>query len=117
MQIVAVILASAAARLGGSSGLTISQAFPPAIVGTNAQEQIAAVVVQRLSKVLGTSADIEVGVTAISSRGATTLVFSDLHKTLFTGASYSVRVAGTLLHSERCEHDRRNAKLSTILLK
>lgn len=57
------------------------------------------------------------GIAAVSSRCATTFIFGDLHETLLASTSDGVGIAGAFLHGERSQHDCREAKLFTVLLK
>ena len=47
-------------------------------------------------------------VLAVTTRSPATLVLGDLHEALFARSTDSVRVARTLLHSDRRDEDRRD---------
>jgi len=100
MQIVQIILASAAGRIARGSGFSKRQSGAPAIVLSNTQKHVAVVVPQCLSKVTSGGADVKVGISAIPSRSTTTLLRCDLHKTLLSTSANSIRLARALLQSE-----------------
>lgn len=113
-----------------------SQTTEPAIVLTKTDQEIAVVPVEGICEELGTSTDVEVltsmtkvrikcqcydrythDIPAVSAGCTTTLLFGDLHEALFTSTADGVRVARTLLHGKRSQHDGRNAELPSVLLK
>jgi len=114
MQVVQVILTSAAGRVARSSGLTHRQSASPAIVLSNTQKYITVVVPQCVSKETSASADVKVGISTIPSRCTTAFVPCDLHKTLLSTSANSFRSARALLESERCQKDCGDSELAGI---
>ena len=73
-SLVHVVLARAAARVGGGSGLTLGHANIPSVVLANGDEHVAVVVVDELRQELGTLLDVVVRVLAVTTRRSATLV-------------------------------------------
>jgi len=116
MQVVQIILTSAAGRVARSSGPGDRQSAVPAIVLPNTQEYITAVVIQCLRKETGSSADVKVGISAIPSRRTAAFFPCDLHKALLSASADGIGIARALLQSERCQKDCGNVKLVGITL-
>jgi len=117
MKIISIVLAATARR--GSSGERsgLGQPAPPAVVITNADENISAIVLNSLCKEAGGSTNVEVRVLAVSTGSTTAFIAGDLHQALFATTTDGVGVAAALLHGERREHDRSDTELVAVLLK
>jgi len=89
----------------------------PAIVGSNAQQDIAAIAGESIREEFGSSGDVEFRILAVSAWSATTFFTGDLHQTLLSTSTNNIRIATTLLHSERNQDDGRNTILVAVLLK
>lgn len=116
MQVVEVVLASAATRPSGSRGFSIGQSDMPAIVPADSQDDVSATFVKGLPEVTSAGADIKVWVPAIAIWSTTAFFNGQLHETLFTASADDVRLARTLLHGKRGEKNGGNAKLIAIRL-
>jgi hypothetical protein len=117
MEVVEVILASAAARPSRGGCSFNREAAGPTIVPANAQEHITAIISQKICKEPGASSDVEIGVSAVTTRCSTTFILSDLHQSLFTSSTDSVWLARAFLQRKGCQHDRRDTELTTVGLK
>jgi len=116
MKVVSVVLAAAARRMSSSECSGLGQSAPPAVVCTNTQENVSAIVLNSLGKEAGGRTDIEIRVHTISTRSTAAFLAGDLHQALLATTTDSVGVATALLHGERREHDGRDTELVTILL-
>jgi hypothetical protein len=114
--IVKVILACAARGIFGSRSFGISQAFGPAVVHASCQEQVTTIVVQGGSKVVGSSTDIEIRFPAVPTRGTSTLVSRNLHKTLLASTPDFILITRAFLHGEGSKEDRGKAMLVCVFL-
>jgi hypothetical protein len=107
----------------------------PAIIGSSAQQDIAAVARESIGKEFSRSGNIEFlrgivsnisrqfskkwayRILAVSAWSATTFFTGDLHQTLLSTPTNGLRIATTLLHSEGNQDDGRNVILAAVLLK
>jgi len=117
MEVVEVILASAAARPSRGGCFSDCEPTGPTIVPPNGQKHITTITAQKICKELGASSDVEIGVSAIATRCPTTFISGDLHQTLFTSSTNCIWPARAFLQGERCQHYGRDTKLTAINLK
>jgi len=115
-EIVKVVLRTAHGPAHASSVGDV-HALLPAIISTKSQEEVTTVFSKPISEVLGTSPDIVTDISAVSTRGVTTLVVGQLHKTLFASTADCAGVAATLLESDRSQEDGRKSEFIAKLLK
>lgn len=89
MNIVKVVLASAAMSISCTRGIGICHAMVPAIILPNGCEYVTVVSGQESSKKFSPSPDIEIYVLAIAAWSTFTFFPGDLHEALLTGPTDS----------------------------
>jgi hypothetical protein len=114
--IVKVVLACAARGVPCSRSFGISHAFGPTVVRASCQEQVTTIAVQGGCKVVGSSTDVEIRFLAVPTRGTSTFLFRNLHKTLLASASDFILITRAFLHGEGGKEDRGKAMLVCIFL-
>jgi len=114
VQVVEVVLASAATGPSGSGGFTVGQTRMPAIVPADSEDDVSAAFVEGLPEVTSAGADIEVWVPAVAIWSTTAFFNGQLHESLFTASTYGVLSARTFLHGKRGEKNGGNAELIAI---
>jgi len=114
-EVVKIVLRTAEGPAHASS-VTDVHALLPAVVKAKGQEETTTVGRERIREVLGTGPDVVTDILAVSARGVTTLVVSQLHETLFASTTDGVRIAATFLESDRSQEDVRKSEFVTKLL-
>ena len=115
-EVIEVVLLAAVAAVSSSSGSRIGQTLVPAVVLADAKQKVTTVIFQCLREELGASMDVVINIRAVTTGGVTALIARKLHQTNLTGTTDGGRIATTLLHGERGEHDGGDSILASILL-
>lgn len=116
MDIVKVVLTSAARGVRCTRSIGVGHAMVPTIILPDGREDITVVSGQDTSKKLSPCLDIEIYVLAVAVWSTNTLIPGDLHKALLTGPTDGRWVAAAFLHRKRCKQDRRDAVNTPVFL-
>jgi len=115
MEVVKVILATAAIRVRGCGGVANGQMPTPSIVTSDTNQHISTVSLEKIREEFCASANIVIDILAISVGSSSTFIVSELHEALLASASNRVWFTRTFLHGKRCQHNRRDSKFASIL--
>jgi len=116
MDIVKVVLASAATAETSSSSVVLVHTLFPSVVFADSKEKAATVGLKPRSEVGCASLDVVVGVATAGSGSILALVLGDLHDALFATLTNRARVARRLLHREGRNQDGWNVVLISVFV-